>query len=480
MPQLQRYSEVFLTADLGDRSAEVYAQRRQKFLAELSGPCLLAGVTEVPGSSEAWFNQLDRRVQNPQLLYFTGVNQPQVYVWFNPLAVAPEMQTVLFLPTADPVHEFWQGVHLGLLPANDDNALAHERHLCELLGFATVRNSADLWGFISEQLRVCPTAEIYAFWDAPQTPSAQARAGSRSHLDFQDRLQQFLSANFAQISLHNCSDLYFAQVLPLDAQRADAMRTASAKTAAAFAQVLAQWPQFKSENQLRGYLEYALLSASADGLAFATIVAGGSNAEVLHYQKSDDPLGACDLVLLDFGLRYGSVCTDISRTLPVNGRFDPLQKLLYQIVLDTQAFFEERVRPGVLLRDLNAQAWQYLESLLSERFFSRGGIAHRLYPLDPQAAVAPHGISHAIGLQVHEGDIYREYQNLPLVPGMLLSNEPGLYGRFSMEINGVNYHSHLGIRIEDDLLVTPTGCENMSAGIPKTIAQLEQILSRDN
>ncbi|NLB63625.1 MAG: M24 family metallopeptidase [Fibrobacter sp.] len=464
------YSQVFLTSDCGVNGAEIYAKRRREFLQKLEHPCLIAGVRQAPGSSEAWYNQLERRVQNPQMLFLTGINQTQVYLWLDPRA-EKNAQEILFLPKVDPHHEFWEGARLGLYEKDSPQAQAHLQKLQALLGFNRMENSQDLWELLENELLDTPTASLYSFWEGnDETPP---RLTSLYFRKFRSELQSFLDEISGEIELKNCHDLYYQSVLPLDSQRQSSVKEASAKTARAFNKLLQKLPDFETENQLRGYLDYLLHSESPDGLAFSTIVAGGANAEVLHYQKSDESLKDGELVPLDFGLRWGSVCTDISRTLPINGKFDPLQKILYQIVLDTQEYFENSVRGGILLKDLNEKAWNYLEALLEERFLALGGQAERLYPLRKQSFVAPHGISHALGVEVHEGDILRTYQQKPLNSGMIISNEPGLYGKFTINIDGTVYSQRLGIRIEDDLLITDSGCENLTRAMSKSIEALE-------
>jgi Xaa-Pro aminopeptidase len=213
-------------------------------------------------------------------------------------------------------------------------------------------------------------------------------------------------------------------------------------------------------------------SQTSNGLSFPSIIAAGKNACTLHYVKKDCEIKKGNLILLDFGCRYNAVCSDISRTVPANGKFNPLQKLLYGIVLDTQKFHEKNVRAGLTLLELSDRAWLFLEDLLIKRFIIPGGDMERCY------SVKPHGISHLIGDIVHEGESKKDYSKTPLKEGMLISNEPGIYGHFELKINGVFYSEDIGIRLEDDLLVTKNGCKNLSAGIPKEVRDIERIIKR--
>jgi Xaa-Pro aminopeptidase len=253
-------------------------------------------------------------------------------------------------------------------------------------------------------------------------------------------------------------------------------------TKQAFETTLRDLHTMQNERDVAASLEYEFRKRSDDGLAFPTIVASGDNACTLHYAKCDEGLMNGRLLLLDFGVRHGSLCSDISRTVPIGGKFNPLQRLLYQIVLDTQAFHQNQVKPGKTLRELNLKAWEYLEELLRVRFLAKGGQMQRQYPrqpLDPSKPFSkgPHGISHLIGEQVHEGDPFRAYQDKPLRAGMMISNEPGLYGTFIAKFDGIRYEETIGIRIEDDLLITAKGCQNLSQDIPKNPDELELLLN---
>ena len=162
---------------------------------------------------------------------------------------------------------------------------------------------------------------------------------------------------------------------------------------------------------------------------------------------------------------------DISRTVPINGQFNPLQSKLYQIVLDAQAQVEHHVKPGVTIEILNHICWKFINEALASLMFRIKG----KYSVSYQTQ--PHHVSHLIGLQVHDGDPFREYRTEPLQTGNLISNEPGLYGYFLGTINGKLYKENLGIRIEDNLLVTPSGCLNLSSNCPKSIKNIEELIN---
>jgi Xaa-Pro aminopeptidase len=241
--------------------------------------------------------------------------------------------------------------------------------------------------------------------------------------DHNDIFAEQVASVFSEkgLAFKSLAPLHFELRQVLDAERIVAVRQAQEWTRLAFEETLKDIRTLPDERQLGLNLDYRLQSLGDGDLAFPTIVAGGANACCLHYAKKDEPLHAGELVLLDFGLRCGTQHSDISRTVPISGRFNPLQKLLYQIVLDAQNFHQAQVKPGTLLQELDIRVWEFIRDALESRFVSLGGHYHLPYD------VRPHGVSHLIGEQVHEGDPFRCYAETPLIPGMMISNEPDLW-----------------------------------------------------
>jgi Xaa-Pro aminopeptidase len=210
-------------------------------------------------------------------------------------------------------------------------------------------------------------------------------------------------------------------------------------TAAGLKTVMRQLPQMKRECEVAGELLRHYVGASHDPIAFDTIVGGGVNAATLHYPHNDGALPAKGCVLIDSGATAGGYCADVTRTLPHHGRFDrPRFRELYELVLRCQELGRKHAKPGITLEELNAIAWT---------------------PLTDAGLTRHHGLSHHIGIEVHDPSD----RTLPLAPGMLISNEPGVYLP----------DEQIGIRIEDDLLITASGNENTTRAIPKTIAAIE-------
>jgi len=280
-----------------------------------------------------------------------------------------------------------------------------------------------------------------------------------------------LSSKGGSSSLNNIMKNHFELRLPLDTYDVNNTLVAEKITGKGFIETLKNFTSFKNEYQVQGFLEGRMLEESPYGLSFPSIIASGHNATVLHYMKNDDGFSKSEMVLMDFGVRWMTMHADISRTVPASGKFNPMQRMLYEIVLKAQLAVQRTACRGVTMNDLNDCCWNSINQDLEKFFKSAGGKLKLRYK------GRPHGVSHLMGEQEHDGDPFRNYLTEPMREGWLISNEPGIYGSFRIRINGRLYDEEIGIRIEDNLLITKTGCKNLSRSIPKTVRQIEKLMS---
>jgi len=210
------------------------------------------------------------------------------------------------------------------------------------------------------------------------------------------------------------------------------------------------------EYQLDATFKYTIWFNGAQGVAFPTIAASGENGVILHYIENDQKLKEGDLVLLDLGAKYKGYCGDITRTYPVNGKFTERQKQLYQIVLDAQCATIEVMKPETPFEKLN----EVCKATLIKGLKDIGLITQD----EELSKYYYHGVSHHLGLNVH--DI--SHRETALKPGMILTVEPGLYIA----------EENIGIRIEDDILITEDVPEILSKAIPREIDEIEAILKQ--
>lgn len=209
------------------------------------------------------------------------------------------------------------------------------------------------------------------------------------------------------------------------------------------------------EYEVEAEFAYQVRKQGGDGISFETIAAAGGNATILHYVDNDMEMRADQLILLDLGAQYREYAADISRTIPVGGKFSERQKQIYEIVLKAQSDVLEVMKPGTKFSELNKTC---RESLLKS--LKKIGLAKTDEELSKYYF---HGVSHYLGLDVHDVGA----RDVVLEPGMVLTVEPGLYIA----------EEEIGIRIEDDVLITAKGNEVLSRAIPKTVAELEALMA---
>ena len=235
------------------------------------------------------------------------------------------------------------------------------------------------------------------------------------------------------------------------------MRKAQEHTRIAIEQMMAYAKPGMNERELEGAFDFALMKQGVRDHAFHSIFAGGKRATTLHYGENDQIVNDGEMVLIDLGSAYGNYCADISRTFPINGKFTDRQKQLYNTVLEAQKIVIAAAKPGLTTRDLNQLVIDYYETRLDDLGLRKDGKTVRDYYY--------HGVSHQLGLDTH--DICTERERT-LKPGMVITVEPGLYIE----------DESIGIRIENDVLITEDGCIDLSVAIPRTTDEIEAIMAK--
>jgi len=229
-----------------------------------------------------------------------------------------------------------------------------------------------------------------------------------------------------------------------------------------------------SEFEVEALIDFTFRRRGATGPAYASIVAGGPNATVLHYTQNDRPLAAPELLLIDAGAEYAGYCADVTRTWPIERRYDGARRELYDAVLAAQLAAIAAVRPGATLEELHHKAVRVLvEALLSLRLL--GGSIDEALEKETYRRFYMHRTSHWLGRDVHDVGVYaNDGKPRPLEPRMVFTVEPGLYIPADAEDVPEAFRG-IGIRIEDDVLVTETGAEVLSAAAPKQVAEVEEL-----
>jgi len=230
------------------------------------------------------------------------------------------------------------------------------------------------------------------------------------------------------------------------------------------------------EYELEAALECAFRRSGARGPAYTTIVGGGANATVLHYVRNDQKLRAGELVLIDAGCELSGYASDVTRTYPIGGRFGTAARAVYDVVLAAQQAALARCRPGTTLPEIHDTAVRRLVLGLVELGVLSGSV-DELVAKEAHRRFFMHQTSHWLGLDVHDAGAYRQGgEPRRLEPGMVFTVEPGLY--FAPSLEGVDPRFRgIGVRIEDDVVVTVEGCEVLTAAIPKAPEELEALVA---
>lgn len=247
------------------------------------------------------------------------------------------------------------------------------------------------------------------------------------------------------------------------------------KRAMVFSAKQTKTKQTVTEYQLEAELHHEFAMQGARHPAYGTIVGSGDNACILHYTENQDDINANELVLIDAGCELEGYAADITRTFPAGGKFTAEQKALYDVVLTAQLEVLNFIKPGVTLKQLSDIAVKEITKGLVDLGILQGEVeslieqqAHRAYYM--------HGLCHWLGLDVHDvGDYIQAGTERPLEPGMVFTVEPGIYIDQDAKCDS-KWHG-LGIRIEDNILISQNGYTNLTAGVPKTVAEIEALMA---
>ena len=412
------------------------------------------GIAVIPAATETLRNGDShyRFRQDSDFYYLTGFNEPDALLV---ISADHASESVLFNRPRDPAQEQWTGKRLG------------QEGACATLGIDTAYPLASIDKRLPELLAgkraIYYVMGRYPLWekrilDAWQVVKGQVRRGIVAPEAFCDLMpilgEMRLFKSDAEIELMQ----HAAHISVTAHQRA--MRACQGAT---------------HEYHLEAELLYEFSRQGCRSVAYDPIVAGGPNACILHYTDNNQPLQSGDLILIDAGGEFENYAADITRTFPVNGRFSKDQRLIYELVLSAQKAGISCIKPGCLWGDVQQAIVQILTAGLVDLGLLKGAVNE----LIEQEAYRPfymHHSGHWLGLDVHDCGRYKtEGQWRPLEPGMVLTVEPGLY--ISADHQGVNSRwGGIGVRIEDDILVTKEGHINLSKGLAVEIDDLEALV----
>ncbi|HEY4541652.1 MAG TPA: Xaa-Pro aminopeptidase [Noviherbaspirillum sp.] len=440
-----------------------YAERRARLIAQMHAKG--GGVAIIPTAPEVMRNRdADYPYRHDSYFYYlSGFTEPEALIV---LVAGKTDHTILFCREKNLEREIWDGYRYGPEAAR------------ETFGF----DAAHPIGALDSEM-----PKLFA--DAPALFHA---LGHDAKLDarVQDWLRsvrmQARAGVTAPTTMHDVHVLLDEMRLFKDAGEVDIMRRAAAISARAHQRAMQAARAGLREYHLEAELLHEFRSSGSQFPAYGSIVATGANACVLHYRASDAELRDGDLVLIDAGCELDGYASDITRTFPVNGRFSGPQKALYEIVLAAQAAAIAETRPGKSFMAGHDAAVQVLaQGMLDTGLLDRNKVGSLQDVIEKGAyrQFYMHRTGHWLGMDVHDVGDYREAEAVngerpwrKLAPGMVLTIEPGIYVR--PEPGVPEQYWNIGIRIEDDALITANGCEILTEAAPKTVAEIEAVMKR--
>ncbi|HWY05964.1 MAG TPA: Xaa-Pro peptidase family protein [Candidatus Acidoferrales bacterium] len=415
----------------------VYAQRRAKLAATVDAPTILTGLTGREEDSQAYIF-----AQEDNFYYLTGHNEEEAGLILLPptdsKAKKDDFQgprEIFFLPAKNPGKEKWNGVRMS---PSDPGIQART-------GFADIRPFSEMRATIEKLARFYP-----AFYTV--LPYEKELGGFPHEKETVDWLKMAAPQVNVKDTRTSITD---SRLIKSPGELAFLRQAIDLSLDAHFVALKMMRPGLW-EYQVAAKMVEVHAMGGSEAEAYAPIVGAGPNSTALHYDRLGRKIQDGDIVVMDVGAQYSGYAADITRTVPANGKFTPRQREIYDIVLGAQSAALAALKPGA---DMCRKGKQSLYKISYDYINSHG----RDQNGKPLGQYFIHGLGHNIGLDVHDpGDSCK-----PLMPGQVVTIEPGIYIP----------EENLGVRIEDDVLITETGYELLSSKLPRTADEIEKIMA---
>lgn len=442
-----------------ERHAEL-AKRRAAVAAKMVDNSVMVLMSAEP---KLYTNDVDYVYrQENNLYYLTSLKQNGATLVIA--KAGGKVTETLFIPKRNPLREAWEG------------KMYSREQATAVSGLTNIVDSSERTAFLDglKAKKDAGTANVYLL-----LPDGETDANGKR--EFAQELA--LSKELTAYKVENAQPI-FAELRHIKSPyELKLMQHAIDITTEAQMRSMATVGRAAWEYEVHAEVEYTFRRRNADFWGYPSIVGCGANATTLHYVESQSPVKKGELLLMDVGAEYEHYTADVTRTYPVNGKFTKEQAEIYQIVFDAQEAVAKATKPGVTFGQLSAIA----QRTLTEGLFKLGLVTDKN---SGQARLwAIHGLGHWLGMNVHDVGDY----GAKLAPGMIYTNEPGIYIRedaldnlpntpemnaFKEKIRPMfEKYKNIGVRIEDDMLVTETGVEWMTGKLPRTIADIEGFMA---
>lgn len=446
-------------------STDEYEARRNTLLANMQ-PNSIAIILAAPEVTRSNDTEYHFR-QNSDFFYLTGFEEPDAILvlsnqsetsanQFFINACGDNSASAIFVRPKDEIAEVWHGRRLGKIDAPTSLKIDVAFNLEEL----------------PELLPELINGHECLYYEHGHHPKADASIAQAIQA-CKHSPKQVKTAPKATVDV---SQLLHSMRLVKSSKEINVMRASANIACEAHKQAMKMSAEGVYEYQLEAQILYCFALYGARHAAYNTIVGSGENACILHYTENKDELKNGNLVLIDAGAEYNGYASDITRTFPVNGQFSSAQKDIYELVLDIQKQCIKRFKPGVTIAQVMLFAVEEtIKGLLSLNILS--GTLEECIEKEVHKQYFMHGLGHYLGIDVHDVGNYKEAgQDKPLEPGIVITVEPGIYISSSSEAPE-KYHG-IGVRIEDNIVITNEGCEVLTDNAPKEVKDIEAIMKQ--
>lgn len=422
-----------------------YQGRRERLRARVDGPVVLFGYT---GHEEISPAETFRQEEN--FYYLTGLEEPNAALLLVPDTEDARARgfpgEILFLTPRNKSRERWEGIRIG--PDDPD--------ITAKTGFATVLPFASFAAKLEELLQVFPS--VYVLY-----PLANPEYGPGGEVSHAGRWLGWLRTISPQVNYVDVRGTLGAlRQIKSESEQALLRKAIEASMAAHRAAMEALKPGMQ-EYEIAALMEYTYKRMGCERSAYSPIVGSGFNSTVLHYSDNRREMQAGDVVVMDVGGEYAGYAADITRTLPVSGKFTARQREIYEIVLGAQNAALAAAKPGMTLARAGPASGGAGENSLYRIAYDYLNTHGKDAKGQPLGQYFIHGLGHHIGLEVHDAPT----PSGPLAPGMVITIEPGIYIP----------EENLGVRIEDIVLITKDGAVLLTASLPRTVEDIERVMA---